>query len=65
MYLAEAEERSLTALAESAEAVPPPGGRWRDFPHSAFSHHGAACCETADTSSSRRPIRTAQPARKS
>ena len=48
MYLAEAEERIEVCPRERARAAPPlPSDRWLDFPHSAFSHHGGACCEIA------------------
>lgn len=46
MYLAEVEER-FEVPGESGRPAPLPSDRWADFPHSALSHHGEACCETA------------------
>jgi hypothetical protein len=53
MYLAEDKVRP----AQSKPAVPPrrgevvpitgPGGKWRTFPNSQISHHGAPCCDIA------------------
>jgi hypothetical protein len=48
MYLVEAEERADVRPDERMRAAPPlPSDRWIDFPHSAFAHHGEACCEIA------------------
>lgn len=48
MYLAEAEARIDVRQEEPASAPAPlPSDRWSDFPHSALSHHGGACCEIA------------------
>ncbi|HEY0111586.1 MAG TPA: hypothetical protein VGB59_00385 [Allosphingosinicella sp.] len=48
MYLEEAEARVETRPEERTQARPPlPSDRWQEFPHSAFSHHGEACCEIA------------------
>ncbi|HEX9964225.1 MAG TPA: hypothetical protein VGB04_04500 [Allosphingosinicella sp.] len=46
MYLAEAEAR-IDVRPENGAPAPLPSDRWQDFPHSAFSHHGQACCEIA------------------
>ena len=48
MYLAEVEESVTEARAEERPVLPPlPSDRWEHFPHSAFSHHGKACCDVA------------------
>jgi hypothetical protein len=47
MYLVEAEEQVESRPEAEAQARPLPSDRWQDFPFSAFSHHGQACCETA------------------
>jgi hypothetical protein len=53
MYLAEDKVRrsqvELEAPARSGEVVPiaGPGGKWRAFPNSLISDHGAACCDIA------------------
>jgi hypothetical protein len=48
MYLVEAEERAELRSEESPKArAPLASDRWQDFPHSALSHHGQACCEIA------------------
>jgi hypothetical protein len=53
MYLAEDKVRSSHAQPEApprgGDVVPiaGPGGKWRVFPNSHISHHGAACCDTA------------------
>jgi hypothetical protein len=46
MYLAEAEAR-IDVRPETDSPAPLASDRWQDFPHSAFSHHGQACCEIA------------------
>ena len=46
MYLAEAETR-IDIRPEGAGRAPLASDRWNDFPHSALSHHGEACCEIA------------------
>jgi hypothetical protein len=47
MYLvgAEAQVDTRTDLRPRTESLP--SDRWQDFPHSAISHHGGACCEVA------------------
>lgn len=53
MYLAEDKVRPApaepAATAHCGEVVPiaGPGGKWRTFPNSRISHHGAACCDIA------------------
>jgi len=53
MYLAEDKGGSShaqpVAAAHGADVVPiaGPGGKWRAFPNSLISHHGAACCDIA------------------
>ncbi len=48
MYLVEAEEQRADLRAqERPRPVSLPSDRWQDFPHSAISHHGRACCDIA------------------
>jgi hypothetical protein len=53
MFLAEdkvsSSQAQPVALARGGEVVPiaGPGGKWRAFPNSLISHHGAACCDIA------------------
>jgi hypothetical protein len=49
MYLAEVEASVTEARTEDRPSVLPPlpSDRWEHFPHSAFSHHGKACCDVA------------------
>jgi hypothetical protein len=53
MYLAEDKVRPAPAKQAASphcgEVVPiaGPGGKWRTFPNSHISHHGAACCDIA------------------
>jgi hypothetical protein len=53
MYLAEDKAKSSraepTTLSRCGEVVSisGPGGKWRTFPNSHISHHGAACCDIA------------------
>lgn len=35
------------ATVDPAAPAPSPGGKWRDFPNSHVSHHGAVCCDIA------------------
>jgi hypothetical protein len=47
MYLVGAEAR-IDTRADEAPPIPSlPSDRWQDFPHSAISHHGTACCDVA------------------
>lgn len=47
MYLVEAEPGASDAHGALFFQAPRPSERWRDFPYSRLSHHGAACCDIA------------------
>lgn len=47
MYLVEADAQLEVGPEERLRPAPLPSDRWQDFPHSAISHHGRACCEVA------------------
>lgn len=53
MYLVEARPEAQTADGHCGDKLDPaapatsPGGKWRDFPNSHISHHGAPCCDIA------------------
>jgi hypothetical protein len=47
MYLVEANSAASRPLEEQRAADRLPSDQWQDFPYSALSHHGAACCDIA------------------
>ena len=50
MYLAEDKVRPAPAeqaIPHCGEVIADPGGKWRTFPNSQISHHGASCCDIA------------------
>jgi hypothetical protein len=47
MYLAGADAQIAERSEERLRPQTLPSDRWQQFPHSALSHHGRACCEAA------------------